>query len=267
MSASVARSGESALGARGLTGTGLPRSRLLGHRSLRASVPRRHPAAGSTRGSRVPGATAAGRAEVGARLGSRRARAFRGSRPAPASTSPRTARGSTASGPHPARGSWRSTSSPTWRGGLPAISTGPGTRSSPAGPGLTLLVETARYWASRIRLDEDGRGHIEGVIGPDEYHENVDDNAYTNVMARWNLRRAASAAMSVEGADVEESELTGWLELASTLVDGYDADDGDLRTVRRVLGLEPLVIAELARDGPSTRSVCSVASACTAHRS
>jgi len=28
------------------------------------------------------------------------------------------------------------------------------------------------------------------VIGPDEYHEPVDDNAFTNVMARWNLRRA-----------------------------------------------------------------------------
>ena len=26
------------------------------------------------------------------------------------------------------------------------------------------------------------------MIGPDEYHEPVDDNAFTNVMARWNLR-------------------------------------------------------------------------------
>ena len=31
--------------------------------------------------------------------------------------------------------------------------------------------------------------HIRGVIGPDKYHENIDDNAYTNVMARWNVRR------------------------------------------------------------------------------
>ena len=58
------------------------------------------------------------------------------------------------------------------------------------GPGRTILVETARYWASRIRLEADGSAHIYGVIGPDEYHESVDDNAYTNVMARWNLRRA-----------------------------------------------------------------------------
>ena len=65
-----------------------------------------------------------------------------------------------------------------------------------AGPGLELLVQTARWWASRIELDSDGSGHIRGVIGPDEYHELVDDDAYTNVMARWNLRRAAGADQS-----------------------------------------------------------------------
>ena len=61
------------------------------------------------------------------------------------------------------------------------------------GPGRELFTETARYWASRIRVDRSGRAHIYGVIGPDEYHEPVDDNAYTNVMAQWNLRRAAAA--------------------------------------------------------------------------
>ena len=44
-----------------------------------------------------------------------------------------------------------------------------------------------------MRLDADGAGHIYGVIGPDEYHELVDDNAFTNVMARWNLRRGRLA--------------------------------------------------------------------------
>jgi trehalose/maltose hydrolase-like predicted phosphorylase len=61
---------------------------------------------------------------------------------------------------------------------------------------LPLLLETARYWASRCRIDDTGAAHIDGVIGPDEYHERVDDNAYTNVMARWNLRGAADAADS-----------------------------------------------------------------------
>jgi len=54
--------------------------------------------------------------------------------------------------------------------------------------GAEIVLETARFWASRATLEDDGRFHIRRVIGPDEYHESVDDNAYTNVLARWNLR-------------------------------------------------------------------------------
>jgi trehalose/maltose hydrolase-like predicted phosphorylase len=50
---------------------------------------------------------------------------------------------------------------------------------------------TARCWASRMRVEADGRAHIDRVIGPDESNEPVDDNAI--VMARWNRRRAAIA--------------------------------------------------------------------------
>lgn len=83
-----------------------------------------------------------------------------------------------------------------------------------------LLAETARYWATRISVDTDGSGHIRGVIGPDEYHENVDDDAFTNVMARWNLRTAARVA----GASAREGN--EWVSLAARLVDGYSAASG-----------------------------------------
>jgi kojibiose phosphorylase len=57
--------------------------------------------------------------------------------------------------------------------------------------GAEMVLETARFWAIRGGFETDGRFHIRGVIGPDEYHENVDDNAYTNGMAQWNLRKGA----------------------------------------------------------------------------
>jgi trehalose/maltose hydrolase-like predicted phosphorylase len=110
--------------------------------------------------------------------------------------------------------------------------------------GRTLLVETARYWASRIRLDGKGRGHIYGVIGPDEYHEPVDDNAYTNVMARWNLRRAAA----LDG--LEDGERERWLSLAGALADGYDPERGLYEQFAGFFELEPLVVAELAMRRP-----------------
>ncbi|MGZ4379839.1 MAG: glycosyl hydrolase family 65 protein [Gaiellaceae bacterium] len=109
-----------------------------------------------------------------------------------------------------------------------------------------LFVETARYWASRIRLDRKGCGHIYGVIGPDEYHEPVDDSAYTNVMARWNLRRGVRAAQELPGEDVPVAEQNEWLAFADCIVDGYDSKTGVYEEFAGYYGLEPLLAAELA---------------------
>lgn len=111
------------------------------------------------------------------------------------------------------------------------------------GPGRELLVETARYWASRIRCDAVGRAHIDRVIGPDEYHEPVDDNAFTNVMARWNLRRAASVAAGA----VADDERRLWLEIADRLVDGFDPATGIYEQFAGFHRLEPLIVADLGR--------------------
>jgi trehalose/maltose hydrolase-like predicted phosphorylase len=112
------------------------------------------------------------------------------------------------------------------------------------GPGRPLFVETARYWTSRARYDRDGRAHIYGVIGPDEYHEPVDDNAFTNVIARWNLKRAA------ELTGVDEGERSTWIALADALVDGYDAASGIYEQFAGFFDLEPIVIAEVAPRRP-----------------
>jgi HAD superfamily hydrolase (TIGR01509 family) len=65
--------------------------------------------------------------------------------------------------------------------------------------GAEMLLEIARFWADIASFDpESGRYHIEGVMGPDEFHEKlpgadepgVKDNAYTNVMVVWLLERA-----------------------------------------------------------------------------
>ncbi|MEU9836474.1 glycosyl hydrolase family 65 protein [Streptosporangium sp. NPDC048047] len=108
------------------------------------------------------------------------------------------------------------------------------------GPARPLLTETARYWTSRCRTDRDGRAHIDRVIGPDEYHEGVTDNAFTNVMARWNLRRAARLA----GPGCAEAGR--WLTLAGRLVDGHDPVTGLYEQFTGYFRLEPLTMAEVA---------------------
>jgi trehalose/maltose hydrolase-like predicted phosphorylase len=112
------------------------------------------------------------------------------------------------------------------------------------GPGRDLVLDTARYWAARARVDEDGHAHIDGVIGPDEYHEDVHDNAFTNVMARWNLRRAADLAQRGGSA---AAEADAWRRLAAALVDGYDPQTGIYEQFAGFHRLEPLLVSAFAQ--------------------
>jgi trehalose/maltose hydrolase-like predicted phosphorylase len=85
------------------------------------------------------------------------------------------------------------------------------------------------------------------VIGPDEYHELVDDNAYTNVMARWNLPRAYA---ETSDSDLDHAERASWLAVADTLVDGYQPGTGVYEQFAGFFDLEPLIIADLAPSRP-----------------
>ena len=74
--------------------------------------------------------------------------------------------------------------------------------------GIDILVETARLWADLgfWREGEGGTFHIHGVTGPDEYTTVVNDNLFTNVMARFNLRRAAETVIQLRDSDPEAHE-------------------------------------------------------------
>ena len=105
-----------------------------------------------------------------------------------------------------------------------------------ASMGVEMLLETARFWVSRAARDHEGRYHVRVVVGPDEYHEGVDDNAYTNVLARWNIKRALEALVWLETVDeayadelkkrleLTVTELFGWRAVIDGYVDGYDPE-------------------------------------------
>ena len=111
------------------------------------------------------------------------------------------------------------------------------------GDGRALVTETARYWRALVRPDVQGRGHLYGVIGPDEYHEVVDDNAYTNNVARWHLRWAARLAR--DGNDAAEA--TALEQVAASLVDSFDPASGRHEQFAGFWQLEPVVVSEIAR--------------------
>ena len=65
--------------------------------------------------------------------------------------------------------------------------------------GAEMLVETARLWEDLGFYAGDGQFHLHSVTGPDEYTTVVNDNTYTNLMARLNLNYAAASLQSDAG--------------------------------------------------------------------
>ncbi len=121
--------------------------------------------------------------------------------------------------------------------------------------GTEILIETARFWASRAERGEDGRFHIGGVIGPDEYHETVDDNAYTNAMAQWNLGVAAETANLVaerwpeqwraltNRLGIEPEEPQRWQQIARDFYLGFDEQTGLFEQFAGYFDLEEIDLA------------------------
>lgn len=70
---------------------------------------------------------------------------------------------------------------------------------------IDILVETARMWADLGFWRGNGNDvfHIHGVTGPDEYTTVVNDNLYTNIMARANLRSAVTAVRRLRYIDID----------------------------------------------------------------
>ncbi|MEE3919201.1 glycosyl hydrolase family 65 protein [Micromonospora sp. BRA006-A] len=96
--------------------------------------------------------------------------------------------------------------------------------------GAEVLIETARLWHGYGHFDDGGAFHLTGVTGPDEYSALVDDNVFTNLMARRNLRGAADAA---EGCPevaarlgVDAAEVAGWRAAADAMFVPYDGKRG-----------------------------------------
>lgn len=63
--------------------------------------------------------------------------------------------------------------------------------------GYPMLKEVADFWVSRVEKGTDGQLHINNVIGSNEWQENIDDNAFTNAMAKTSLGFATQAAQEL----------------------------------------------------------------------
>ncbi|MCE7985078.1 MAG: beta-phosphoglucomutase [Caldilinea sp. CFX5] len=98
--------------------------------------------------------------------------------------------------------------------------------------GAPIVLETARFWESRVEPDKPtpGQFSISDVIGPDEYHDHINNNAFTNGMVRWHLQTAiamigwleshepAQAATLRTTLELTDERLAHWQTIAANLL-------------------------------------------------
>ena len=119
--------------------------------------------------------------------------------------------------------------------------------------GLEMFLEIARFWASKAQYDEKtGRYSIEGVMGPDEFHEHMPgsekgglkDNAYTNIMVAWLFGKVPQL-IALAGEDkarklgFDPKELEAWDKIRHNLKLVIN-DEGIIGQYDGYFGLEEL---------------------------
>jgi trehalose/maltose hydrolase-like predicted phosphorylase/hydroxymethylpyrimidine pyrophosphatase-like HAD family hydrolase len=133
--------------------------------------------------------------------------------------------------------------------------------------GAEIIMETARFWASRVEQGDDGLYHIRGVEGPDEYHEDVDDNLYTNLMAVYNLRHAVKVEILLRESwpdewqrlrdklGLESGEPERWSEVADRMCRDGGREDGVLEQFAGFFSLEDI---DIRRYEPRTAALDTI---------
>ncbi|MFO8069741.1 MAG: glycosyl hydrolase family 65 protein [Alkalibacterium sp.] len=81
--------------------------------------------------------------------------------------------------------------------------------------GYEIILDTAKFWTSRVEYDEEQNNYvIRGVIGPDEYKEHADNNAFTNYIARWNMEKALEVMKELEARPAVKERLDKQFDFA-----------------------------------------------------
>ncbi|MFW6389884.1 MAG: glycoside hydrolase family 65 protein, partial [Halanaerobiales bacterium] len=96
--------------------------------------------------------------------------------------------------------------------------------------GAEILFEVARFLHSRVHYNKfKDRYEIIRLLGPDEYHENVDNNAFTNYQSKFALKKALYFYFKMENEypdklnklkdkiNLEEEEISAWQEISEKI--------------------------------------------------
>ena len=134
--------------------------------------------------------------------------------------------------------------------------------------GAEIILDTAVFWGARAEWHpETGRYEIRDVIGPDEYHEHVDNNAFTNGMVRWHLETALQVLDWLEAQHPQQAtqlrqrlnldapRLARWRDVIAKL---YVPHDPQTKRIEQFDGYFRLRDVDLAAYEPRERSMQAI---------
>lgn len=137
--------------------------------------------------------------------------------------------------------------------------------------GAEIILDTAKFWASRAEWNPQTESYEYcDVIGPDEYHDHVDNNAYTNRMAQWNLQTALDtlkwlkthapdrANALISALDLSTTRLSHWQQVIEKIHVPIKAS-GLIEQFEGYSQLKPVYMAALEPRDMSTQRLFGIA--------
>jgi len=137
--------------------------------------------------------------------------------------------------------------------------------------GAEIILDTAAFWGSRAEYNaERDRYEINDVIGPDENHEHVNNNVFTNRMAQWHLETALEtlawlrrehpyrAAELEEQLDLSAEQLAHWADVIGCLHILHDPETGLMEQFEGFFELEDVDWQALEPRSQSVQSLLGI---------
>ncbi|WP_069650039.1 glycoside hydrolase family 65 protein [Caloranaerobacter ferrireducens] len=128
--------------------------------------------------------------------------------------------------------------------------------------GIETLLETSKFWKSRVEYNEEkDRYEINRVIGPDEFHEHVNNNFYTNYLAKWNIEKTLELAEWLKREDnkvyndllnkldIKEEDFKEWKIIKDKIYIPYSEDGKLIEQFEGYFDLKDIKITEHDENG------------------
>ncbi|MEH2412524.1 beta-phosphoglucomutase [Nostoc sp.] len=123
--------------------------------------------------------------------------------------------------------------------------------------GAEVILDAAIFWGSRVEFNPQRQKYeIRGVIGADEYHEFVHNNAFTNRMAQWHLEKAIAVYdwlvdnFPEQASELEEKlkltpeERSHWQDIIAKILFLYDPSTELIEQFEGFFQLEDINLAD-----------------------